>query len=43
MRNTAFHLVAGALMQNAERCMELLDREPGWLDGKGVPPTSEVL
>lgn len=23
--------------------MELLDREPGWLDGKGVPPTSEVL
>ena len=30
-------------MQNAERCMELLELAPGWLDGEGVPPTGELL
>ncbi len=30
-------------MQNAERCMELLELAPGWLDGEAVPPTRELL
>ena len=30
-------------MRNAERCMELLELAPGWLDGEGVPPTGELL
>ena len=34
---------AGASMRNAERCMELLELAPGWLDGEGVPATGELL
>ena len=30
-------------MRNAERCMELLALEPGWLNGEGVPPTWALL
>lgn len=30
-------------MQNAERCMELLELAPGWLNGEAVPPTRELL
>lgn len=30
-------------MRNAERCMELMELAPGWLDGEGVPPTRELL
>ena len=30
-------------MQNAERCMELLELAPGWLDGEAVAPTRELL
>lgn len=30
-------------MRNAERCMELLELAPGWLDGEAVPPTRELL
>lgn len=30
-------------MQNAERCMELLELAPGWLDGEAVQPTRELL
>ena len=30
-------------MQNAERCMGLMELVPGWLDGEGVPPTRELL
>jgi hypothetical protein len=30
-------------MRNAERCMELLALAPGWLDGEGTAPASELL
>lgn len=30
-------------MRNAERCMELLELPPGWLDGEAVQPTGELL
>lgn len=33
----------GEPMRNAERCMELLELAPGWLDGEAVPPTRELL
>jgi hypothetical protein len=32
-----------APMRKAERCMELLDLAPGWLDGEGRPPSHELL
>ena len=32
-----------APMRKAERCMELLDLAPGWLDGEGRPPTRKLL
>jgi hypothetical protein len=39
------HLIspAGASMPHAERCMELLDLAPGWLDGEGLPPSRKLL
>jgi hypothetical protein len=30
-------------MRKAERCMELLDLAPGWLDDIGLPPSRELL
>lgn len=30
-------------MRKAERCMELLDLAPGWLDGEGRPPSRDLL
>lgn len=30
-------------MRNAERCMELQELAPGWLDGEAVPPARELL
>jgi hypothetical protein len=30
-------------MRKAERCMELLDLAPGWLDGEGRPTSRELL
>jgi hypothetical protein len=30
-------------MRKAERCMELLDLPPGWLDGEGRPPSRKLL
>ena len=32
-----------ASMRKAERCMELLDLAPGWLDDIGLPPSRELL
>jgi hypothetical protein len=32
-----------APMRRAERCMELGDLPPGWLDGEGRPPSRELL
>ena len=32
-----------APMRKAERCMELLDLAPGWLDGEGLPPSPKLL
>jgi hypothetical protein len=32
-----------APMRKAERCMELLDLAPGWLDDIGLPPSRELL
>jgi len=32
-----------APMRKAERCMELLDLAPGWLDGEGRPPSRKLL
>ena len=32
-----------APMRKAERCMELLDLAPAWLDGEGLPPSRDLL
>jgi hypothetical protein len=32
-----------APMRKAERCMELLDLAPGWLDDIGLPPSRKLL
>jgi hypothetical protein len=32
-----------APMRKAERCVELLDLAPGWLDGEGRPPSRKLL